>query len=357
MNIEINRKDFSNACNVAIKSSYITDALQLQVSDGALHVIGYDITTKTDIKLAVKAESGNECVMVDGKTLTNVLKKLKSCTVHLAVDGTNEIQITSGKTKCAVMLSDIPDFDGLKNKPETLFTIPEETLKDMIKTTIFAVSKNETTLPALCSEFFQIKGDVLSVVACDGFRMAIETTPVKCSEKEFIVPSESLNQLLNVLGQGVCSVSVSDKHVFFTGDNYEISAALIQKNYIQYERNIPSETSITATVKSDDIKEYIDLFKVFGGRHKTPIKCMIKDKVMLFDYASTKGQCTKEIEGDISEGEIRIGMNPNYLLDFIKNMKAETLNLQFTNERNAIVLRSEEKPNFIGILMPVNIKK
>ena len=365
MEITINRKELASiatiASKTAIKPSKNSDGFLGIESDGEiLHIFGKDLSDDcigTDMQMSMTGSERFDMVYLDAKLLTGILKKLKSPTIELTIDGTDKVLITSGKTTCEMKALDVSDI----KKPcyeifEPVFEIPEKKLKDMIEATIFAVGIN-TSKEVFTGECFEVENNTFSIIACGDYRLAIETTTIpQTADSRFIVPVNTLNQLLNVLGDGICEVSLARELVCFTGDNYKVSSKLIKGNFPNCKAYIPSEFEVISTIKSDDIKEYVDLSKLFKEKSKTPIVCTIEDKVLTFSYKTSKGFFEKEIEADISGGEIKIGMDADMLLDFIKCMKTEQVTLSFKNCRGAIIFTSDEKPSFTGMLMPVQLK-
>ena len=370
MNIIINRKELASIATIvsktAIKPSKNSDGFLGIESDGKmLHIFGKDLSDDcigTDMKIAIPNSEKFDMVYLDAKLLTGTLKKLKSPTVELTIDGTDKVLITSGKTTCEMKALDVSDV----KKPcyeifEPVFEIPEKKLKDMIEATIFVVRVANPLKEVLRGEYFEAENNTLSIVSCDGFRFAVEKVDIQQTvDKGFIVPANTLKQLLTVLDDGTCKISLAEDWVCFTGDNYRVSSKLIKGGFFNYKAAIPKESSVTSTVEASDIKEYIDLCKLFedkyGSMSKPPVICTIEDKVMTFSYKTIKGQCEKEIEADIPIGEVKIGMDTNFLLDFIKHMKTDKATLSFNRYCDPIVFTSDERPSFTGVLMPKQLR-
>ena len=78
----------------------------------------------------------------------------------------------------AMAATDFPDLPNT-GAEETL-TIKTGVLRDMIDRTLYAVSQDEKK-PAHTGELFEILPDKLTVVALDGYRLAIVERPVKAA--------------------------------------------------------------------------------------------------------------------------------------------------------------------------------
>jgi DNA polymerase-3 subunit beta len=365
MKITIKRKELANIATIvsktAIKPSKNSDGFLGIESDGKmLHIFGKDLFDDcigTDMQIAIPNSEKFDMVYLDAKLLTGILKKLKSPTIELTIDDTGNVLITGGKTTCGMKTVDVSDIE----KPcyenfKPVLEISEKKLRDMLEATLFAI-RVDTLKSILTGECFEVENNTFSIISCCEYRMALETTTVQQAvDSRFIVPANALKQLLNVLGDGVCKVSLAGELVCFTGDNYKVSSKLIEGNFPNYEAWIPSEVKIISTVKSDDIKEYVDLTKLFKAESKVPVICTIEDNVMTFSYETGKGLCEKKIEADISGGEIKIGMAADSLLDFVKHMKTNKVTLSFKDCRNVIIFTADERPSFTGVLMPIFLR-
>ena len=70
----------------------------------------------------------------------------------------------------------------------------------MIRQTLFAVAQTDTR-PVHTGVQFEIKDQVLRLVAVDGSRLAMRSEPIKSNEDlQFVVPGKTLNEVLKLLG-------------------------------------------------------------------------------------------------------------------------------------------------------------
>ena len=62
-------------------------------------------------------------------------------------------------------------------KEEDLYSIPQDLLKNMIKQTVFATSQDQTK-PILMGELLEIVDGNISLVAIDGYRLAVRSRSI-----------------------------------------------------------------------------------------------------------------------------------------------------------------------------------
>ena len=88
-----------------------------------------------------------------------------------------------------------------KFKDDKKVTLPQETVKAMLRKTSFAISTDESRY-VLNGIFISLKDHKMTMVATDGRRLALVDEEVDISEKssgEFIVPAKAVNELNRLL--------------------------------------------------------------------------------------------------------------------------------------------------------------
>lgn len=80
------------------------------------------------------------------------------------------------------------------------FTLPQNTLKSMIRQTIFAVAAPNDPRPIHTGTKFEIEPDSLRLVSVDGSRLAMRCEEIKSPETaSFVVPGKTLQEILKLL--------------------------------------------------------------------------------------------------------------------------------------------------------------
>ena len=86
--------------------------------------------------------------------------------------------------------------------------------------------------PAHTGELFEISPDKLTVVALDGYRLAIVERPVEAiKEIRIIVPSKTMNEVSHLLAnddEETVHISANRRYVVFTTAGYTIMSRLIE---------------------------------------------------------------------------------------------------------------------------------
>src|SRR3954465_247480 len=176
-----------------------------------------DVTIACSVEAKVK-KPGASTVPV--KKLFGIVRELSNSEIDLEVDDKNVCSIRSGASFYKIHGLSADEFPPLpKFKEDKKVTLPQETVKGMMKKTSFAISSDESRY-VLNGIFISLKDHKMTMVATDGRRLALADEEVDVSEKsqgEFIVPAKAVNELNRLLqDKGEIEVRYADNQAAFS---------------------------------------------------------------------------------------------------------------------------------------------
>ncbi|MBQ9412481.1 MAG: DNA polymerase III subunit beta, partial [Oscillospiraceae bacterium] len=198
------------------------EGLLLEAVPGGLMITGYDL--KRAIHTAVDAtvtEQGS--LVLSAKMLSSIVSSLPEGIVTVENRGMNTA-IVCGSADYALIGMDARDFPELPDvEQQRSVSLPQNLLGRMIRQTIFAVSDNESR-PIYTGEKFDIADGFLTIVAVDGYRLALRREPVEGMEEEpcsFVVPGTSLGDLEKLCAdtEDPVQISLGSKYISFSVGN------------------------------------------------------------------------------------------------------------------------------------------
>ena len=117
--------------------------------------------------------------MLNAKLLSSMISRMPAGQISILSADNGKTTIKSGVAEFEIQSMAATDFPDLPNTgAEETLTIPTGVLRDMIDRTLYAVSQDEKK-PAHTGELFEIEPDKLTIVALDGYRLAIVERPVR----------------------------------------------------------------------------------------------------------------------------------------------------------------------------------
>ena len=242
----------------------------------------------------------------------------------------------------------------------------------MITHTAFAVSVNDTR-PALNGSFFKIEGGNVTVVSCDGNRLAIkqchcEMEKINMDEEpsmKFILPGKSLTELTKLLSDNeeTVSVKLGRKHAIFFLNGYFFFTRLIEEEYVDYERYIPKTSRIFVTIACDPFIRSLERASLVTedrtmGQAKSTLICLFEDDLLKIQSNSVTGSVYDEIPIEKTGEDLKIGFNCRHLLDALRACDVDTIKVSLTTALMSMVIQpAEEDPDntFLFLVLPVRM--
>ena len=178
MNIVCEKTLLSNAIDgvsraVTLRSSISALEGIHMVADGfSLTLTCYNLELAITITIEANVRTPGECVL-NAKLLGDMVRRMPSGEVELALNDNGTVEIRGGTAKFELTALNLNDFPTLPNPGATpTLTLKASELHEMINKTIYAVSQDDKK-PAHTGELFVIEPDETTVVAVDGYRLAI----------------------------------------------------------------------------------------------------------------------------------------------------------------------------------------
>ena len=235
----------------------VLEGIYLKAEGFQLTLTGYDmemgITTNIECNVQVPGET-----VLEAKLFGSMVSRMPSGTVSVELNNEGMAIISGGVAEFEIPAMNASDYPSLPNTAaENTMTIPTSMMRELIEKTIYAVAV-EDKKPAHTGELFVIEPGRLTVVALDGYRLAIIKRDVECTRDiRIIIPAKTLQELLKITGgpDEPVKIDANRRYVVFTTNGYTIMSRLIEGEFLNYESVIPKESRTKVVI---DCKSFID---------------------------------------------------------------------------------------------------
>jgi DNA polymerase III beta subunit len=197
------------------------------------------------------------------------------------------------------------------------------------------------------------------MVANDGRRLSEVKKKVENPHgisKSCIIPIKGILQMQRIASEqeDLIKIRIEEKRIFVKTKNAILCSQLLEGQYPKYEEVIPTNldkkigvdraafTSAIRRVSIMTTDEYKLLRFKFSGE-KLEIKCTSPDV----------GESKTVIPVEYSGEELEIGLNPEFLLDFLKNVDSEGVLLELKDHGTAGVFKVGTGCTYV--VMPMNL--
>ena len=163
--------------------------------------------------------------VINTQKILQIVRALPDGDITLEIDSTGKVQISGGYSKFEIAATPGDDFPSMPMFiGENVYKIPQYKVRSLISETIFAVAQNDQRA-AFNGALFKIKDGELTVVGCDGNRLAaskcsIADTNPGAADAEMVIPGKFLLELMKLLRdtEDELSMMIGRKHIIFNID-------------------------------------------------------------------------------------------------------------------------------------------
>ncbi|MBI1336697.1 MAG: DNA polymerase III subunit beta [Phycisphaera sp.] len=248
-----------------------------------------------------------------------------------------------------------PEFDGNAD-----FEVSAGSLTQQVLQTVFA-SARENSRYAMNGVLVEREGNKLNLVATDGHRLAVSRGDCKAAKgdsRTAIIPTKALtllSRLLNDPDQTV-KVKIADNQAMFVTDNAMLSTKLVEGNFPPYKDVIPRDNDKKATLDTQVLTSAVRRAALLTNEESKGVRFAFKDQSLnLSSRAPEMGEAQIEVPMPKYQGDaVEIGFNPAYVLDALKVVDANEVQIDLKAPNKPGILRTGN--HFVYVVMPVNLQ-
>lgn len=316
------------------------------------------------IRTWVKADVVSKgAITIPAKIIADFLRTLEDDReIKLDVQEGNKVELRSGRDRLNVTglpKSDypvLPEFDQDK-----AVEMPRETLRELIKKTVFSASTDETRYVLNGIHIIAENGKLIAV-ATDGRRLSYIQRPLADNKLKIkiILPTKAVQEVLHLVsdekGKETIHVSFTENQASFSDGKTVVLSRLIEGHFPNFEQVLP---------KSHDFQLRLDRIAFNACVARAAIGTMERGgsirlsltKGNMKIQAASSGRVEVESEMPVAyEGaNFEIAFNPLYVMDVLKALDQKEVVIEFTSPLNPGVVRPADDESFRYVMMPMKV--
>ncbi len=349
---------------VASKSSILAlEGVLVEAEENGLRISGYNL--ETGIVTKVEANVTRQgAIVLSARLFGEIIRKLPDDVVSVESDG-NAVHISCGPTSFDIMGSSAEEFPELPTVDDgNGLLVTQGNMRAMISRVIFAVSDNESR-PIHTGALFEVSGDELTMVAVDGYRLALRREKIVgksgAAGFSFVVPGAALNEVDKICADSdeVVSITEGARHITFEMGSTLLVARRLEGEFLNYRQTIPQNNSISLEAATSDLQVSIDRASlIINDKLKSPLRCRFEDGVLSITSRTAIGSAFDScpIVGD-GRG-LEIGFNNRFLMDAVKAAPADRVRLELNTSTSPCLILPVvgAEDNFLYMVLPVRLK-
>ena len=336
----------------------ILDGIKITAAGDTLSLLATDMELTIERRIKADVLMEGETVVV-GKYFVDFAKKLENEQVELSRLDEGQLQLKYSDSESELQVFPAENYPKIEtDKDGDYFEISQKDFKKTVERTVFACSSDDSR-PILKGCLFEINDGVLTVVALDGFRMAVCKKQVNASGNfKAIIPSRTLIEMTRLSDKedGTVKILLKKNTLMVELENTTLISRLIEGEFVKYNHILPSSFSDIVTVDKKAFNDSIERASIVARNDRYNIvKFEIKENIMTVSAKSEVGNVNENVNVILKGKDLTIAFNGKYILDFLKITDSETVKMNLNSPIDPCILQPSDDEDFLYLVLPVRI--
>ncbi len=370
MRFQISQGDFSKTLALASKSLPIKPTLPIlsnfliNAGKGTLEVDATNLEAATRAKVTCRVEAEGK-ITVSGKILFEYISQLPEGQIGVELLG-EELVVTSKGYGARFATSSAEEFPAIPRISGGIeIELEGESFAAAINRITFAAAMDEGR-PILNGVLCDVSKKKFTMVATDGYRLGhVQVDVVKeVSPLKIVIPVKALVEVAKLITEGKTGssfkfcVAANLSQASFTSEGVEYTTRLIEGEFPNWQKIIPSEFTTRAKLTRDEFMRQMKIAAIFARDSGNIVKLKFEGKKLTIT-SSTSQVASNEINVDIEmEGRgCEIAFNWRYVIEALAAFEDEEISIELNESLNPGKLKGVgSDSSFYHIIMPVRLQ-
>ena len=342
----------------------ILEGILIQTNENEVKLTTYDL--EIGIEYIIEAEVKEQgATVVNAIMFSEIIRKLPDTDINISLNDQNLLVIECEGSLYKLATMNAEEFPELPQiTVENSINIEQNTLKDMIRKTIFAVSTEENR-PIFTGCLFEIKNNKLNVVAVDGFRLAWKSKFLQTNSNDFtaVIPGRTLNEVNKIITDSFdnIKIGVAKNQALFEMENCKLVTRLLDGEFLNYSSVIPENWETRIRVNKNNLQNCFERVSLISAssiekEKKYPVKVSVEIGKVTISCTNQTGDAKEEMYLSTEGKNLDAGFNPKYFLDALRAIDDEEIFVDFGTSISPCIIRPTDDGDYIYMILPIRLK-
>ncbi|MCL2112154.1 MAG: DNA polymerase III subunit beta [Clostridiales bacterium] len=320
--------------------------------------IQISITTAVD---AIVNEKGG--VVVSARLFTDLVRKLPAGDILITADEENIVVVKTEYSEYKLQGKVEEEFPRMESDESgRQLRIEKEEIRDLINGTAFAASTDESR-GVITGVLFELKEDKLSLVALDGFRVAIKrekSEAYKGESVKAIIPARLVREISKVIadteGENEALLDIGERRIKVFVEETLIRVNLLEGEYIKYNDVLPKENKIKLVVGRNELLGGVERAAMLRSEGKNPfVRFSVEEGMLTVSSRADEGRGHEKIKAQKTGEDLEIGFDARFLTDVLKAISDDEIQMQFNTSVSPCLISPVEGDRYEYLILPVRL--
>ena len=348
----------------------ITNNILLATDQSRLKLVATNLEMAITCWIGAKVEEEG-AITVPARLLTEFISSLPSDKIGVSLSPrTKTLELKCARFEARISGVDAKDFPPIPKVDEGITTkVEAEALRQGTNQVAFAAATEESR-PVLTGVDAQFDGDLLTLAAADGFRLAVHKLPLTApvsQQTEVIIPSRTLSELGRLMADQEEAVEITvnsnKSQALFRLKDIELVSQLVQGTFPNYTQLIPQSYNTRMIVSIAEFLRATKTASIFARDGSGIVRLVItpggeltSGKLTVSARSEEIGDDVGEIDATIEGEEAKVAFNGKYLTDVLSVLQEAQVALETTNPSSPGVIRPVGTDNYTHVIMPMFVQ-
>lgn len=331
----------------------------IRMDEGSLTLIGTDLETEITARIdGVDGEPG-ECT-VGARKLYDICRAIPEDMDVEITAKEDKTQVRSRKSRFTLQSLPASEFPRLEAEEwDVEFEIGQEELKHLLEKTAFAMAQQDVRY-YLNGCLLECDDNSIRSVATDGHRLAKSEIAMKTgveSTSQSVIPRKAVLELMRFLQEGQpARVQINPNHARIHGSGWVFTTKLIDGRFPDYQKVIPDSLATHLLVDRMTIHDVLSRIAILTNEKFRGVRVNLKPGVMTVSANNPEQEeAVDELPVDYDGGEVEIGFNVGYLIDALKAIETDEVDLGLEDPNSSCTLHAPGDASTLYLVMPMRL--
>lgn len=361
MKLQVTQENLAKALNTVARVANSRNSLPilsnvlLKTSNNRLSIAATNLDIGITHYIGSKIEQEGS-ITVPARLMQDFVSNLPDSVLNLDLKE-NKLHISNDQyqsTINGIAADEFPVMPAISNG--TPLTIPAKEFKQALSQVVFAASPDDAR-PVLTGVYFHSLDGEVVVAATDSYRLAENKLGKNKTEIDVLVPASAATDLLRIVSDSdkEAVITHDDQQVLFQVGDVSLVARLIEGNYPDYRKLIPTKFATVAKLARADFINITKVSSLFARESAGSITIKVDELEKLVSInavASQLGENTAKAQAEV-KGSGEVTLNSRYLIDALNAFATEDIEFCFNGKLEPCILRSSSDPKYLHLIMPL----
>ena len=339
----------------------------LETEDSRLKLSATNLEMSITVWIGAKVEQAGS-ITLPAKTFSELINNLSRERVDLRLDAsTHTVNVRCGIQSSNVRGIDADEYPPINHNEGADLYLEGKSLREMIVQTAFAAAR-EQNRPILTGVYTQLEGNVLTMAAADGYRLAVRTAEIgeNFSERQdMVVPAKVMSEVARIAEDdqevGI-SLPTQRNSVTFFMPNILVSSQLLEGRFPDFASIVPRSFATSTVMYTSDLLIVCQRAEIFARDNANSANLHVKPaqnpgepaEVLIVGKSAERGDSEGMLDASAEGEPLDISFNIKYLIEVLRVIKEERVVFQSNGPENPGILRPENREDFTHVIMPMS---